>query len=424
MLRSFCRVVIICCTCSALYLHPALSQQLANHLLPAESAVVASAPVAPVATGTKFQAPTFAGLYAPDGTFKKPPRISGRHGNGTQFNSPYAANFRPAPAFMDLHSIEDVVENYEPPGHATVRLKAHSFFGNLRDDVVTFAYGREWVLMSPTMVTTDSHHRLIIADPQQASVHVLEPKARNSFRIAGGAKLRLRAPASVAVDADDNIYVADHEKGVVLVFNPQGNYVRTIGEFGGESMFEDPQSIAIDRGLKRIYVLDAPMHELFVLDLSGRLLKRIGGPREQSGIRFINPVQMALGTDRIAILDDAGARIQVLNVNGELIDSFPVPRLSESRGVNNSAIALDSAGNIYVIDSKDALIAVLSPHGPLLGTFGQPGVENGNFGKPTGIWIDPEGSIYVADTANRRVQLFRPVADDSEPPARPISGGD
>jgi hypothetical protein len=166
------------------------------------------------------------------------------------------------------------------------------------------------------------------------------------------------------------------------------------------------------------------MRELFVLDLSGRLIKRVGGPREQSGIRFINPVQMALGSGRIAILDDAGARIQILNAKCDLMDSFAVPRLSDSREVYNNAIALDSASNVYVSNSKDALIEVLSPRGQLVGTFGQPGVEDGNFSQPSGIWIDTEGSIYIADTANRRVQLFRPAVNESESPARPISGGD
>lgn len=423
MLRSFCRVVITSFICCALYLHTAQCQKLTKNLLPGDGSIP-SVSSSPAVLNTTFQPPTFVGLYAPDGTFKKPPRIAGHHWNGNRFNSPYASNSRPAPAFMDLHSIEDVIENYEPPAHATMRLKAHTALGNLRDDLVTFAYGREWVLMSPTIVTTDSRHRLIIADPQQASVHVLEPKARNSFRIAGGPKLRLRAPSSVAVDADDNIYVCDREKGVVLVFDPEGTYVRTIGEYAGESMFQDPQSIAIDRKQKLIYVLDVPMRELFVLDLSGRLIRRVGGPREQSKIRFINPVQMALGSDRIVILDDAGARIQILNARCDLIDSFAVPRLSDSREVYNNAIALDSAANVYVSNSKDALIEVLSPRGQLIGTFGQPGAEDGNFSQPSGIWIDTEGSIYIADTANRRVQLFRPAVNESESPARPVSGGD
>src|SRR5512146_3306041 len=144
MLRSFCRVGV-CWVFSILFcIEDSASQQLADHAFSTVAAATSSpAPADGSVITPRFKLPVFAGLYAPDGTFRKARRTLGRNsGASPGFISPYASNKRPAPEFMDLHSIEDVVENFEPPGHASRRLRAHTFFGNLRDDLVTLAYGR------------------------------------------------------------------------------------------------------------------------------------------------------------------------------------------------------------------------------------------------------------------------------------------
>ncbi len=406
MLRSFCRSVF--CLGLLLLTNRAYPQELTYKALPSDSSSPSnSAAIEPIRTS--FQLPSFAGIYSPDGTFKKASSraFHTRNQYAQSLNSSYASGTRPAPEFMDLHSIEHVVQNFEPPAHATEQLKSHSIAGNLRDGIVTFAYGREWVLMSPTRVTTDSRERLIIADPSRGAVHVLEPKAKNSFRIAAGPKLRLHSPAGVAVDNNDNIYVADSDRGTVLVFNPDGYYLRTIGQFSGESMFQAPDAIAIDRTFGHLYVIDKPMSELFILDLSGRLLRRVGGPRDKSEkLRFERPVDVAVGTDRIVVLD-AGSRIHVLGLYGEPIASFPVPNPNGDRSVVKNGVALDSAGNIYLTNPLDSTVEILAPDGRFLGVLGHPGADKEGFSTPSGIWIDAADRMYVADTANRRVQLFQ-----------------
>ncbi len=409
MLRSFCRLVVLGCLL-LLISRPVHPQELANRAFPTDgnssSELLCSTSVRP-----EFHMPIFAGSYVPDGTFKSPSKAGRGNHRRTQYsrwmNSPYASGTRPAPDFMDLHSIEYVVQNFEPPAHATERVKGHSIAGNLRDNIVTFAYGREWVLKSPTRVTTDSHERLIIADPDRNAVHVLEPKGKNSFRIAGGPKLRLRSPASVAVDNEDNIYVGDSDQGLVLVFNPEGHYLRTIGQFSGESLFQSPGAIAIDRQRGRLYVIDVPMREVFILDLSGRLLGRIGGPRDKTGtVHFENPIDVAFTADRIVVLD-AGSRIQILGINGEPLASVSVPNLTGSRHVKKNGLGLDSVGNMYLSNPLDSTVEILAPDGRLLGVLGHPGFDEEGFNGPSGIWIDTTDRMYVADTANRRIQIYQ-----------------
>jgi len=78
------------------------------------------------------------------------------------------------------------------------------------------------------------------------------------------------------VDAEDNIYIADSEAGMVLVYNQSGQFIRYIGNFQGENMYERPTGIAIDRKARRLYLTDTPRNLVFILDLQGNVLKTCG----------------------------------------------------------------------------------------------------------------------------------------------------
>ena len=111
---------------------------------------------------------------------------------------------------------------------------------------MTYAYGRPSVIMSAHYVVTDSQQRLILSDPAAPAVHVLDPQGKTSFRLVCGNGYRVHRPAGVAIDAEDNIYVADSEHGMVAVFDSRGNFLRYIGDYHGEPDYASPQGIAVD----------------------------------------------------------------------------------------------------------------------------------------------------------------------------------
>jgi DNA-binding beta-propeller fold protein YncE len=317
---------------------------------------------------------------------------------------------------VDLHPLEYVVEDFESPAHAVKVMHGHSVFTNLRDGLITFAYGRENSLQSPTHVATDSKQRLIVSDPDRQAVHVLDITNKSSFRIAGGPKRRLQAPGGIAIDADDNIYVADEQRGVVLVYDPQGRFLRYLGTYRGESMFQSPSGIAIDRDARVLYVLDSPANELLMISLQGRLLKRIGGRYpEKSSARFEYPTEIALRDHQLAILDLYGSRIQILDLQGNHLNEFNVRTLHGLPVISEIGLALDSAGNIYISNLDGSDVQVFGQDGRRIGAFGKPGFATEEFRVPSGLWIDSEDRMFVADTRNSRVQVFR-VAETSQAP--------
>jgi hypothetical protein len=162
----------------------------------------------------------YLGMFQPDAMFrasKKRTRFLDAHkGSRPEGPSELDARQSSVPPWM-LSSNVRFVDDIEPPAHAIALPKAHSLPVNVRDAIVSFVYGRTRVLRTPQHLTTDSRHRVIISDPGIPAVHVLDPERKSSFSILGGQGRRLQSPAGVAVDGEDNIYVADSQRGMVLV---------------------------------------------------------------------------------------------------------------------------------------------------------------------------------------------------------------
>jgi sugar lactone lactonase YvrE len=354
----------------------------------------------------------YLGVYSPDGKFSAVSSFSrSRYGDAADSATRGVADRRAArpsevPPFITLRPRERVIEDYELPAHAIQPAKGHSVFSTLFDDIVTLAYGREKALQTPTRMTTDSRGRIIVSDPAAAAVHILDLK--KPFRIAGGPHRKLRRPGGVAADAQDNIYIADSERGLVLVYDSDGRFLRYIGKRGNEGFFHLPAGIAIERSSGRLYVLDSPRNLLFVLGLEGNILDRIGRYRGgASRVEFNAPTEIALLRDELVVLDSAGSRIQILDLQGNPVRQFPIRVFAGGNAAPEVGLAVDSDANIYVSNLGGAAVRVYDRVGHLLSSFGSGGIQLGEFLAPTGLWIDGANRIYVADTDNRRVQVFQ-----------------
>jgi len=359
----------------------------------------------------------YLGIYSADGKFRTTRRVD--HDSMREPESRSASSgawSRPSevPGFIDLHPRERVEENYEPPARAVKPVKGKSMLAALRDNIVTSVYGRERILLAPHHLTVDSRGRVLIVDPDIHAVHVLGD--HDSFRIAGGPNRRLLLPNGVAVDADDNIYIADSERGLVLVYAPDGKFLRCIGKRGDESLFHYPTAIAIDRGSGRLFLLDSPRHLLFVLDLEGNILKRVGRPRsnaigkvrgESIPMDLDYPTELALGNNELVVVDSANSRIHVMDLECKPLAEIRIPSIPGPPRVDEVGLGVDPAGNIYVSNTRDSHVEIYGRDGSLLGYFGRTGVEVGEFNSPAGLWIDGTNRLYVADTNNGRVQVFQ-----------------
>jgi hypothetical protein len=161
----------------------------------------------------------------------------------------------------------------------------------------------------------------------------------------------------ICVTKDGYKYVADGERGQIVVFNERNEFVRA---YGDENQFR-PTDVKVYGN--KIYVCDIHDNEIEVLDRdTGEVIQKIGETGSQEGT-FYKPTH----------------------------------------------IALDEDGNLYVTDSFNFRVQKFDSKGNFLKSFGYHGDTLGGFARPKGVAVDREGHLYVVDTAFENVQIF----DDS-----------
>jgi DNA-binding beta-propeller fold protein YncE len=381
----------------------------ASAFLPLSSGAISPVRAFPALRLTRGLDLTYIGMFSPDAVYRKAAIFDGQvAGEGIRPASNGDDQPRgEVPPWMLLSS-ERVVENLEPPAHATAVPKVPSRTANARNHVVTYIYGRSSVISAPVHLATDSKGRLIVSDPKGSAVHVLDRNGKTSMRLVTGTGYRLHVPAGIAVDSSDNIYVADSEHGMIVVFDSAGNFVRYLGSHQGEPEYARPHGLAMIPGKQHLLLVDSPRNLVIELDLEGHELKRAGKNRDGSGaVEFDSPTDIAVNHNHVVVLDRAGTRVQVLDLSLNPETRFDLPRARDPREDRENGLTVDADGNIYVSFYRGSMLRVYNPGGHLLASFGQPGVRVGEFAAPEGLWVDLANCLYVADSGNGRVQIFQ-----------------
>ena len=170
----------------------------------------------------------------------------------------------------------------------------------------------------------------------------------------------LRDAAAVAVDSKDRVYVFNRSEHPMMVFDREGNFLRS----WGEGLFRNAHGIHVGPD-QTLYCTDDGDHTVRKCTLEGKVLLEIGIPGKPSPY-----------------------------MSGE-----PFHRCTHT--------ALSPRGDIYIADGYgNARVHKYSPNGKLLLSWGEPGTDPGQFNIPHNICCDPDGWVYVADRENHRIQVF------------------
>lgn len=181
---------------------------------------------------------------------------------------------------------------------------------------------------------------------------------------------RMGEVAGVAVDSADRVYVFNRSEHPVMVFSPEGAFLRS----WGAGVFQRPHGISITPE-DVVYCTDDDGQVVHAFTPEGNLLHTLGVRGRAS---------------------DTGATgdFRTIRHSGP---PFNVP----------TNVAFAPNGDVYVTDGyRNARVHHFSAAGELRRSWGEPGTGPGQFRIPHGIVIDPAGRIYVADRENSRIQLF------------------
>ncbi len=256
------------------------------------------------------------------------------------------------------------------------------------------------------------------------------------FADGKGKEALFRGPDTIAIDQNENLYVADADNFRIRKITPDG-VVSTVAGSGKQGNKEGPALEA-----EFVYptgVAAAPDGTLYVADRGAHRIKRVtpagivmivagtGEPGDYDSLgyfaKFNHPMTVAIDDVGYLYVADSGShsirRIDresiVTTVAGSGKPGYRDGLGSEAEFFWPTGLAVDLEGNLIVSDSKNHRIRkIVLPQGRVttLAGNGQPGFLDGTglsagFDFPTGIGMDPTGNIYIADSGNNRIRAIR-----------------
>jgi len=171
--------------------------------------------------------------------------------------------------------------------------------------------------------------------------------------------------------------------------------------------YHEVAAVGVDRH-DRLYVFTRGEHPVIVFDREGNFLRSWG----EGIFKRAHGVTMGFSDDTIYLTDDGDHTVRKCTLDGKVlltlgISGKPAPYQSGEPFNRCTHVALSPKNEIYVSDGYgNSRVHKYSPDGKLLFSWGEPGTDPGQFNIVHNICADKDGYLYVADRENHRVQVF------------------
>ena len=267
-------------------------------------------------------------------------------------------------------------------------------------------------LRHPVNTTVDGDGNLYIADAFNSRIRKVDADTgiistvagigRNGFGGDGGlaTDATLHYPWDVALDGDNNLYIADRDNSRIRKIDADTGIISTVAGNGMSGFAGDggqataarlniPHSLALD-GDNNIYIADTNNRRIRKVDADTGIISTVAG-------------------DGMRGFDCDGGQATAVRFN------YP------------HSVAVDGTGNIYIADRNNNCIRWVNADTGIIATAAGTGTsgfsrDGGlatqaalNF--PYSVALDGAGYIYIADTSSHRIRRVGPPS--SEPPEPP-----
>jgi len=258
--------------------------------------------------------------------------------------------------------------------------------------------------------------RIYMSDSTGRKVLVLDRMVGKVIEIRDAGIEQISAPFAVKVSDAGDIYVVDGTLKKVLVFDENGDFLKSIGS---SDMFDKPTGLAVTADGSKVYVSDtggvsSQRHHIRVFNgHTGEHLYDLGSRGTEPG-QFNLPKNIVLTPDGLlAVNDSANFRIQIIDpITGDMVRTMGSIGMNFGQFARPKGIDVDVDGNIYVADAQLGNTQIFNKEGQLLMHIGQRGEYNrpGIFLLPAGIALDEDGRLYMIDQFFAKIDVFRPAS--------------
>jgi streptogramin lyase len=259
-----------------------------------------------------------------------------------------------------------------------------------------------------------------------------------------GRAARFDHPYGMAIDAADNVYVADWSGQVVRKVTSAGIVTTIAGAYGmagtvdgpaADARFTSPNGVAVDAS-GNVYVSESARHTVRKIAANGAVTTLAGlsgtsGTANGTGseARFNQPYGLAVDSDgNVYVADRGNNAIRRVTSAGVVTTYAGLPGSTDlavdgTAGPGGTArfsapesVALDAGGNLFVADYGSGTARKITPGGQVttvagqLNTYGSTDgpLGAGTMNSPQGIAVAPDGTLYVSDAYNELIRKVSP----------------
>ncbi len=260
----------------------------------------------------------------------------------------------------------------------------------------------------------DSQGNTYVSDTTNHRVRKVTPDGR-VYHFAGSATVqagsqgdngqaaaaKLHRPTALAVDAQDNLYIADSGNHRIRVVNPGTGIITAVAGSGGLGYSgDDAPATSVSLNNPTGIAIDAAGN-LFIADRNNHRIRKVGATS-----KIITTIA---GDGNAGFAGDNGA--------------------AASAQLNNpSDVAVDALGNVYIADQNNhrvrritgGFISTIAGDGNAGFTGDGGAAAQAQLSYPLSIEVDSDGSVYVGDNSNLRVRKLSPAGGGGAANRNPV----
>ncbi len=219
-------------------------------------------------------------------------------------------------------------------------------------------------------------------------------------------------PTDMEIRSDGRIFVASRSNtaalnivGIQMVTSQHDFYGQLYGYGSGDGDMIWPSALALDAA-DNLYMADDMLQRITVYDPDGNFVSNWGSVGSADG-EFEGPSGLIFDADdNLLLVDHRNHRVQKFSKDGKFISKFGSFGSGDGEFNLPWGIDLDKQGCIYIADWRNDRIQKFTADGEFLAAFGSSGDGDGEFNRPSGLAVDTDGNMYIADWGNQRVQVL------------------
>lgn len=307
----------------------------------------------------------------------------------------------------------------------------------------------------PTGICIDAAGNMYISDPGNHVIRKIDPLSNvTTFAGSGsigvadglGTAASFDTPTGIAVDAAGNVFVTDAVAGLIRKITPAG-FVSTVagtayskvndkGSGFGVS-FDQPYGIAVDKN-DNLFVADAAAQKIRKVAPDGQVTTFAGsgvagfadGPAISA--LFYQPAGIAIdASGNLYVADTYNNRIRKISTTGFVttIAGNSQPGRFDAVGTNANFnkpynLTVDKSGNIYVADTQNEDIRKIDVNNSVTTIAGNDTAGNrdgyiyvrgttlpvAEFNEPIGLALAAGGNLMICDVSNNEIRQLTPAS--------------